>query len=241
MQTVRRRLTEGGLHRRIPARKIFLTQQHKDDRIAFCLQYYNFDWVNNVVIFVDEKTFQSDKLGRKILYRRNNERYVEKNTLPNKASGRIGLGIWGWISSMGPGELTTVSGRMNGAQYVEILRDVFLPTVRTAYPEGRIYLAQDNSSIHSSRLVQEWLAGQPDVELIRWPAKSPDLNPIENVWGQMVLNWDPSDVRNKENLSGVVFQTWELLRGSDMCWNMVANMHSRVNLVLDNGGGHIPY
>lgn len=76
---------------------------------------------------------------------------------------------------------------MTSQQYVEILTDNLLPTVRTCYPEGTIYLAQDNSSVHCGH-VREWLATQSDIELIDWPAKSPDLNLIENLWGQMILN-----------------------------------------------------
>jgi hypothetical protein len=171
---------------RRPARKIPLTNLNKEARISFCLEYYNFDWTNNIVIFVDEKSFRSDKDGRKILWRINNERYVECNTLPNRTSGRISLNFWGWMSSMGPGELVEVNGRMNGQQYVEILRDVMLPTVRTCYPEGIIYLCQDNCRVHTCRVVEEWLATQEDIVRLPWPAKSPDLNPIENLWGLMV-------------------------------------------------------
>lgn len=37
---------------------------------------------------------------------------------------------------MGQGELVEVSGRMTEDQYVEILRDVMIPTVRLHYPDG---------------------------------------------------------------------------------------------------------
>lgn len=88
---MRRRLRNAGLQHRVPARKVALNAQQKQDRVSFSLQYYDFNWENNIVIFVDEKTFKSEKDGRKILWRRNNERYIEANILPQRQSGRISL------------------------------------------------------------------------------------------------------------------------------------------------------
>ncbi|KAI5646044.1 hypothetical protein NE865_01937 [Phthorimaea operculella] len=148
--TIRRRLKEGGLKNRKPAKKIVFTQAHAEARVGFCLQYYNFDWENNVVIFVDEKTFRSDKHGRSVLWRPDGTRYEVAHVLPNKTSGHVSLGFWGWISSAGPGELVEIDGRMNATEYVELLRDVMVPTVRLHHPEGTIYLVQDNSSVHNA-------------------------------------------------------------------------------------------
>ena len=187
-QTIRRRLQAVGIKTRTPAKKIVFSPAHAEARIGFCLQYYNFDWENNAVVFVDEKTFKSDKDGRKILKRRDNTRYHVENVTPNRSSGRLNLGFWGWMCCAGPGELVEISGRMTAEQYVDILRDILLPTVRLHFPSGTIYLRQDNSSIHSAGVVQAWLQDQPDIQLMPWPAKSPDLNPIENLLGQMVLN-----------------------------------------------------
>jgi hypothetical protein len=53
------------------------------------------------------------------------------------------------------------------------------------YPEGIIHLQQDYSSIHDSRVVQEWLSRQADVELIDWPPRAPDVNPIEKMWSEV--------------------------------------------------------
>lgn len=241
MDTVRRRLRASGKKCRRPAKKIFCHPHHKEARVSFCLEYYNFDWENNIVIFVDEKSFRSDRDGRKILWRNNNQRYVELNTLPNRASGRISINFWGWMSSMGPGELVEVDGRMNGEQYVELLRDVMVPTVRLHYPEAPIYLCQDNCRVHTSRVVEQWLASQNDVIRIPWPAKSPDLNPIENLWGLMVLDWDATEIRNNVNLRREANLTWERLRGSDTCWNMVTGMRDRLDAVLEAQGGPTRY
>ncbi|KAI8426452.1 hypothetical protein MSG28_005279 [Choristoneura fumiferana] len=148
---------------------------------------------------------------------------------------------WGWMSSMGPGELVEIGGRMNSERYLEVLKDVMLPSVRVAYPEGQIYLVHDNSSVHKSKIVKDWLNSQKDITEFEWPAKSPDLNPIENLWGQMVLNWDSSEIRSKKNLDNEVNKTWELLRNSDTCFNMVSSMKTRLQEVIDSEGYPLRY
>lgn len=142
---------------------------------------------------------------------------------------------------MGPGELIEFGGRMNKDKYLEILQDVMIPTVRNVYPEGQIYFIQDNCSVHRSCLVREWFAARNDITVIEWPSKSPDLNLIENLWGQMVLNWDTSDVRTKSYLDQEVMRSWDLFRLSNMCSNMVTGMKSRLEQVLQNEGHPLRY
>ena len=60
-----------------------------------------------------------------------------------------------------------------------------LPSVRMLYPDGIIHLQQDHPFIHDSPVVQEWLSWQADVELIDWPPRAPDMNPIENMWSEV--------------------------------------------------------
>lgn len=92
LSTVRRHLHAANIHRYRPAKKIYLTEEHRRERVRFAQKYLNFDWENNIVIFSDEKTFRSDSDGQQILWRKPNERYQPKNILPNRASGRITLG-----------------------------------------------------------------------------------------------------------------------------------------------------
>jgi hypothetical protein len=76
-------------------------------------------------------------------------------------------------------------GHLDSLQYQHILQNAMLPTVQMLYPEGIIHFQQDHSSIHDSRVVQEWLSLQADIELVGWPPRAPDMNPIENMWSEV--------------------------------------------------------
>ena len=79
--------------------------------------------------------------------------------------------------------MTKIEGRFTADQYIEILEEVMLPSVRQyalPYPE-RIIFMQDNCPIHKARVVNRWFQEQRDIELLDWPSRSCDLNPIENV------------------------------------------------------------
>lgn len=116
-----------GVYHQIAAKKPFLTQAHREERLGYALENINRDWSN--VIFSDEKTFQTDRHQRTHLYRPTNTRFEERYIQPNRRSGRISCGVWGWIGRGGPGEMTMISGRLNSVGYVEILEEVLVPSL----------------------------------------------------------------------------------------------------------------
>ena len=70
---------------------------------------------------------------------------------------------------------------VTGDGYTQILDEVLLPSIGILFGDGPIYLVQDNSPIHKSMPVRQWLEEHPQVHVLVWPARSPDMNPIENV------------------------------------------------------------
>ena len=82
------------------------------------------------------------------------------------------------LSTFGAGVPHRIEGQLDGLHYQHIFQNVTVPSVWMLYPEGMIHLQQDHSSIHDTRVVQEWLLRQADIELLDWPPRAPDMNPI---------------------------------------------------------------
>ena len=58
------------------------------------------------------------------------------------------------------------------------------PIVQTLNPEGGAMYQDDNGPIHTARLMKDWFdEHESEAEHLPWPAKSPDLNIIEPLWG----------------------------------------------------------
>ena len=129
-----------------------------------------------------------------------------------KRSGRVSVHCWGWISHEGDEVLHRIEGHLDGLQYQHILQNVMVPSVRMRYPDGIIHLQQDHSSIHYSRVVQEWLSRQANIELLDWPPQAPEMNPVENKWSEvnrtMQETWSVLPPRNNDELWTLVSDTW---------------------------------
>ena len=75
-----------------------------------------------------------------------------------------------------------IHGNINANKYMdEILGPVLLPFYRQNLRHARCL--QDNAPPHRAHATQDWLNARIPAHLDRpWPAKSPDWNPIENLW-----------------------------------------------------------
>lgn len=243
--TVRRRLHAANIKCHVPAVKEVLTPYNKDDRMGFALQYSTEDelfWKN--VIFTDEKCFSSVKAGPGVCWRVTKTRYLDKHIFTKAKSGRVSTSLWGWMWAYGPGELLEIDGKLTSEQYIRILEDVLLPTVRVmAIPAPHtIHIVHDRSPVHMSRMVREWIDVHPECHFIDWPAKGCDMNPIENLWAMMVQEWDIGQERTKAAIVRHAQDVWEgIRRRPNICTNLVRSMPNRLNEVIDAQGGWSSY
>ena len=111
--------------------------------------------------------------------------------------------IWGCICYDGVGTLTAVEGNINSAKYIDILDKNLWPVV-VGYFEGKEYLfMDDNSPVHRAHTAENYKdQNEVHVTSMEWPAKSPDLNIIENIWLYMKRELQKSavDITTKNDL-----------------------------------------
>lgn len=239
--TIRRRLNENGFFNYIPARQTLLKAHHLANRIRFCEENYGRDW--DKVIFSDEKTFKSINDRASSLWRPHGDRYDPKYVQTVTLSGRITCGVWGYITAGGPGEITPTSSRMNSDEYLSILGEILLPSMISMYGESanEFIFMQDNASIHTSAVARSWFQSHPEVIQLRWPPCSPDLNPIENVWSNMVYNWPQQGFRNRNEIIDTINMKWDDLRGTDYIPKLYNSMPTRMREVIHNNGNWCSY
>ncbi len=100
--------------------------------------------------------------------------------------------IWAAVSSAGVGPLCFLKSTVNAAIYQEILEHFMLPSADKLYGDADFIFQQDLAPAHTAKGTKSWF-NDHGVTVLDWPANSPDLNPIENLWVLSRGRWETPD------------------------------------------------
>ena len=113
------------------------------------------------------------------------ENFSEEN-YSTRHSGEGSLMIWGGgFSSSGKLKLQSVCGKQKAADYVKMLNDLPLTLEGRRQCGEEWIFQQDSAAIHNASITKKYWFEQK-IRLLDHPACSPDLSPIENLWGLIV-------------------------------------------------------
>jgi transposase len=243
--TIRRALKDAGLISFVKPKKPLLSKKNVKARLLFAKTHLDWtldDWRR--VIWSDEtkiSRFGSD--GRHYGWKRVEEKLQPKHVKQVVKHGGTSLMVWGSITYDGPGYLTKIDSILDKELYKLILETDLVETMDWyGYEARKVIFQHDNDPKHTSKLVKEHLDNQ-DFTTIVWPAQSPDLNPIENIWSIVKLrlfrNYDRPP-KGVHELWERIQEVWDTLTVDD-CRNVIKTMHKRCSDVIKAKGYWIDY
>lgn len=106
--------------------------------------------------------------------------------------------VWACFSWYGVGPIHLIEGIMTKEIYMNILQSIMLPHAKNNMPLVWTF-QQDTDPKHVANTTKEWFTNN-GVALLEWPAQSPDLNPIENLWKQVKDVVGTTNPKNKKEL-----------------------------------------
>ena len=210
-----------------------LKERHITARLAWAKNHFNWSTEWHKIIFSDEKKFNLDGPDGFQYYwhdLRKEEKWYSK-----KVCGGGRVMVWGAIGYNGKTNLAIIDTRNNGQKYVETLETHLLPFAERIAGENWQF-QQDYSSIHTSKVVQEWFTLK-NIESFDWVSLSADLNIIENVWGYLVrtVYANGKQYNKVEDLKLAILEAWDDL-DQDYIRKLFDSMPKRLfELVLKKG------
>jgi len=176
-------------------------------------------------------------------------RIPRKQVAPTVKFGKGKVMVWGCFYAGGVANLKEIDKTLNGDEYHKILVHRVMPLIKKktlAEPTSVAWVfQQDGASVHRATPNLKYLRRKAEESgatwtTMEWPAQSPDLNPIENLWHYIKerLRKYPHPPSSKRALFTRIKTEWNKL-GEDALQPYVNSMQQRCKAVIEARGGSL--
>jgi transposase len=236
-KTIGKTLSKNGLKNYVACWKPFLSMKNQIKRLRFAIKYQNWTWQWGNVVSIDEKTVQTFANCKVMVKRRVNERYNSDNIVSQEVQNtKNKVNLVGMISCAGPNMIYSVPTTLNSKQFKQLMSSKVKELI------GDNTILMDNAKIHGKGIT--YLLQSGVKVLVDFPPKSPDLNPIENIWAVFQKNLNKKlfniTVSTKNDLLELIRDSWKEIPAS-FIKNCMLSMPQRLKEVIRMKGMQTKY
>ena len=221
-------------------RKPMLKMKQRQNRIKFCKKYLHWtqeDWKK--VLWRDEATFTVSGCGVRRVWRKPGDDPLQTRFTCKTVKHPDSVMVWGCFGYHGVGKLVVLkkNEKMNQNNYLELLCD-YLPD--SMDETNTSVFMQDGAPCHTAKSVRKWLDDCEVKYFEDWPGNSPDINPIENMWGLMKRRLQDVPTPSVPALIDAIRKLWDNFPADDL--HAYANsLPKRLKEVIKSKGYPINY
>ncbi len=138
------------------------------------------------------------------------------------------------MSSAGVGPLCFLKSTVNAAIYQDILEHFMLPSDDKLYGDADFISQQDFAPAHTAKGTKSRFNDQ-GVTVLNWPANSPDLNPIDNLWGIVKRKMRDTRPNNADDQKVAIKATWAFIT-PEQCHRLIDSMPRWIDAAIQAKG-----
>lgn len=185
-----------------------LSSEQKAYRVKFCNDIRLWFWYNLPWVFTDETMLVLNPVKKRIRVIRGldvDDKFMEVSGYPAKVM------VWAAVGRDFKSPLVRVTNTLNATEYQKLLTDCKIFELLDArYGRFAYVFQQDGARPHTAKTTIQFLQSRAKTlpPSCHWPACSPDLNIIENLWSILKYSMNYGAMRNPDEMFQEAVRVW---------------------------------